>query len=217
MAAPKANLFFSFLNRTENTILKSLGLVLRHPESTSCIVLVPSTANMTRRRRFSIIRGLVLIALAAACLPPTGRAFSLSSRFHGIHLSAGLTSTATLTMRKQKASDRRTRRMQRGEDVAVDAVSSNTITNSPMALAGWQHKTLTSTAAPRQSRGGRGRSRKRSNLYNTLSSYHGNFLSLLTDEYRAEVRCSSLPMDLDTKRYQSRFGAPNLSRRRVVQ
>ena len=115
-----------------------------------------------------------------------------------------LTTTNTLTMRKQKASDRRTRRMQRGEDVAVD-VSSRTITSSPMAAASWQHKKLAPTRPRQQSRAGRGRARKRSNLYNTLSSYHGHFLSLLTAEYRAEVGWLKA-------RIPSRFGAESLSR-----
>ena len=144
---------------------------------------------MTRRRRLSVAGGLVLVALAAY-LPPTGRALSLSSSFflgNRITPTEHHSSTATLTMRKQKASDRRTRRMQRGENVAVD-ISSKTLTSSPMASAGWQHKKISNTVTPTRQQHGRGRARKRSNLYNTLSSYHGNFLSLLTAEYRAEVR-----------------------------
>jgi hypothetical protein len=47
----------------------------------------------------------------------------------------------------------------------------------------------TSTAAPARKRTpGRGRSRKRSTLYNSLAFYHNKFLILLTDEYQAEVR-----------------------------
>jgi regulator of nonsense transcripts 1 len=123
-----------------------------------------------------------------AAFVPGGHGFSASSQaFLGNRLVTGQpfpTTTNTLTMRKQKASDRRTRRMQKGEDVAVD-VSSRTITSSPMAAASWQHKKLAPTQR-QQSRAGRGRARKRSNLYNTLSSYHSHFLSLLTAEYRAE-------------------------------
>ena len=99
------------------------------------------------------------------------------------------TGAASLTMRKQKASDRRTRRMQRGEDTVVDAQpiqSAMQLISSPMESAGWQHKKLHSKS-PQRHTAGRGRSRKRSNLYNSLSSYHGHFLSLLTSEYRAEV------------------------------
>jgi hypothetical protein len=44
------------------------------------------------------------------------------------------------------------------------------------------------TAAPARKRTpGRGRSRKRSTLYNSLAFYHNKFLILLTDEYQAEV------------------------------
>lgn len=137
---------------------------------------------------------LVLIALAA-CLPSITNAFSLSSSFLGGSPQLAITtehpsSSNTLTMRKQKASDRRTRRMQRGEE--VDGLSSRTMTKSPMALAGWQHKKISTPSPERPRRHGRGRSRKRSNLYNTLSSYHGNFLNLLTAEYRAEVCCPSI-------------------------
>lgn len=145
---------------------------------------------MTWLRRSCVTNRLLLLALAAVCLPPRGHAFSASSPFHGNIMVERRSSTAAtmLTMRKQKASDRRTRRMQRGND-AVD--EPQTLITSPMALASWQHKTLTkitATASPSPQTGGRGRSRRRSNLYNTLSSYHGTFLSLLTAEYHAEVR-----------------------------
>jgi hypothetical protein len=145
-----------------------------------------SARTMTLRSRSWITNSLLLLAMGAVCLPPTGHAFSASSNFHGsIVTERQSTMTATmLTMRKQKASDRRTRRMQRGEDAVIETP---TITSSPMALAAWQHKTLTKNTASATQTGGRGRSRKRSNLYNTLSSYHTNFLSLLTAEYRAEV------------------------------
>jgi hypothetical protein len=115
----------------------------------------------------------------------------------------------TLYMRKQKASDKRTRRLQR--EGGVNTLSSSSITQSPMEQAGlWKVKDLTkqtSTAQPRSAAaatttmtptavqtqsvtggGGRGRSRKRSTLYNSISFYHDKFLHLLTAEYQAEVR-----------------------------
>lgn len=146
-------------------------------------------ANMTQLRGLSIIGALALFVLDASFLP-TGHSFSTASHFLGNHVVAEHCSLTdnTLTMRKQKASDRRTRRMQRGEDVVTD-ISSKTMTTSPMATSSWQHKKISPTRPRQQNRGGRGRARKRSNLYNTLSSYHGNFLSLLTTEYRAEVGC----------------------------
>lgn len=149
-----------------------------------------SARTMTWLRSSCVTNSLLLLTLGAVCLPPTGHAFSASSLFHGnIMAERQSTMAATmLTMRKQKASDRRTRRMQRGDDAVVEP---QTLTSSPMALARWQHKTLTkntATIGASPQTGGRGRSRKRSNLYNTLSSYHGTFLSLLTAEYYAEVR-----------------------------
>jgi hypothetical protein len=98
---------------------------------------------------------------------------------------------ANLTMRKQKASDRRTRRMQRGSiDSSLSSMEETALlTSSPMARAQWTHKHVSTQNAVRPSAGrGRGRSRKRSNLYNSLSSYHSHFLNLLTTEYKAEVR-----------------------------
>ena len=106
----------------------------------------------------------------------------------------------SLYMRKQKASDRRTRRAQRGEvAVAIQDVSSpslslsSTLTQSPMERVGqWKLKEVSTTStspppATRRRQGGRGRSRKRSTLYNSISFYHDKFLDLLTAEYRAEV------------------------------
>lgn len=101
-------------------------------------------------------------------------------------------------MRKQKASDRRTRRMQRGsEEIVQDLIRDNllreSVTSSPMASAGpWNQKRKGEHQDPnsvvlKEKTGGRGRSRKRSVLYTSLSSYHNKFLQLLTAEYLAEV------------------------------
>lgn len=109
-----------------------------------------------------------------------------------------------LTMRKQKASDRRTRRLQRGDvSSRIDESLSPLLTqqSSPLANAAWTHKQLpveqNAIAAP--SSRGRGRSRKRLQYYNTVSSYHNDFLTLLTEEYRAEERevVSRLEASLD--------------------
>jgi hypothetical protein len=104
--------------------------------------------------------------------------------------------STTLTMRKQKASDRRTRRLQRGDgEVLKQREFMGSVTSSPMQQAGsWSQKSLAATEPQaltdgnnKAAIGGRGRSRKRSTLYNTLASYHDKFFSLLTAEYRAEV------------------------------
>ncbi|KAL7579834.1 hypothetical protein ACA910_004847 [Epithemia clementina (nom. ined.)] len=104
-------------------------------------------------------------------------------------------------MRKQKASDKRTRRRQKGNlSEEEEYFSRPTLTQSPMQQRGrWNDKKSDSAAYERSSSptssasssvtvsgGGRGRSRKRSAFYHSLSFYHDKFLSLLTDEYKAE-------------------------------
>ena len=151
--------------------------------------------------------------------------FSLASfsSFHGarLHTDDGSsnkkfqyitskTTHATITMRKQKASDRRTRRMQRGgEEVVQDMIRESltqreiTITSSPMDKKGvWKQRKVGTIDASdiREKTKGRGRSRKRSILYNSLSCYHNKFLTLLTKEYRAEVSRSVLSREINSFR-----------------
>jgi hypothetical protein len=150
------------------------------------------------------MQGKHLLWAALTVLIPSSRSLSLSSfsRFHGTLLDwqrpsdvthrAFSSGAASLSMRKQKASDRRTRRLQRGGDeLAQDMILENlknTITSSPMESAGsWNQKTGAFPAQHKEKTGGRGRSRKRATLYNSLSTYHNKFFALLTDEYRAEV------------------------------
>ncbi len=131
-------------------------------------------------------------------------AFSIKSSFIGesavrhVTLQTASASSAKITMRKQKASDKRTRRMQRGQhvlDPLTDALSSRSgITPvTPMSSGAWSHKEVVTnqfqSSANRE--GGRGRSRKRSIVYSSLSSYHNHFLELLTAEFLAEVRLIS--------------------------
>ena len=118
-----------------------------------------------------------------------------------------------MTMRKQKASDRRTRRMQRGGNgegeeqlalqekiqdnmikakAATTTTTTTTMTSSPMDSAAWKYKKVrnsfpTPEREQHQKAHGRGRSRKRQTLYNSLASYHTKFLRLLTVEYQAEA------------------------------
>lgn len=164
----------------------------------------------------------MLLCLVPCLLALTGDhvvalSLSSSSLFLGSRLSSPSTMRSTsssssssssisnrLTMRKQKASDRRTRRRQRGlEDFtdtneALSAMLASTFTVSPMKVEGsWKHKTgiagnkgsnRNQFKQPQQHQGGRGRSRKRRALYNSLAFYHNHFLNLLTSEYKAEVR-----------------------------
>lgn len=100
-----------------------------------------------------------------------------------------------LVMRKQKASDKKTRRRQlEGENMAtsLDISSVGTMTTSPMEQTGvWKRKMPVAPQATTRT-GGRGRSRKRSTLYQSISFYHNKFLKLLTEEYKAEVsKCDS--------------------------
>ena len=95
-------------------------------------------------------------------------------------------------MRKQKASDRRTRRRQRGQDLEETFIPNKngliTLTTSPMQGNAWTQRTaVRMPKAQQQVTGGRQRSRKRSTLYNSLSFYHNTFLNQLTAEYQAEV------------------------------
>lgn len=140
------------------------------------------------------------------------------SSFHGTRLinpplstSNSNRRTATLVMRKQKASDRRTARMQRGN---VDngslftppslATATQILTSTPMTNSEWKHKTVdvkssrvgindddddddVTTVASAGGGGGRGRARKRLKLYNSLASYHSTFLELISEEYQMEV------------------------------
>ena len=116
--------------------------------------------------------------------------------------SSSSSSSSWLTMRKQKASDRRTRRMQRGlaEDTQTLILENlqQTMTKSALLDSAWgqqagggqTRKTVRNqfpNKEQQQKTGGRGRSRKRATLYNTLSSYHNKFLGFLTEEYKAEV------------------------------
>ena len=126
-----------------------------------------------------------------------------SSSFHGRVLETNSNAKAVspfqqraqLFMRKQKASDKRTRRRQRGgddDDLLLSSSSSTaSLTTSPMTAQGqWKQKTATRSALQSKQAvvtGGRGRSRKRSMLYTSLSFYHNKFLQLLQDEYKAEV------------------------------
>jgi hypothetical protein len=121
-------------------------------------------------------------------------------------------------MRKQKASDKRTRRRQQRADVEAVPIAASTLTASPMKDREWRTKqgqtaalmtavaarktigsavaATTAAAAAMSSRTtgtrhasrGRQRSRKRSALYNALSLYHNTFVNQLTFEYQAEVR-----------------------------
>ena len=149
--------------------------------------------------------GLTKTAILWAALLSTGShqalglSLSSSSVFHGSPLLQSTPSqqqqqryhtTSFLEMRKQKASDRRTRRLQRGDIAYAEELAKSTVgavTSSPMAGKAWRHKQTHSMQAPVVT-GGRGRSRKRSALYNSLSLYHNKFLSLLTEEYKQEVR-----------------------------
>ena len=213
--------------------------------------MITASRNHTGSLKLLLAAAVVLSFLCGSS-SRTVQALSLqSSVFHGRSLvvsspsySASTSrSSSEITMRKQKASDRRTRKRQRGEIEddrmeAVGSLSTTTLTTSPMSAAGpWNHKQQSSassmstlerqapsllqqqlqatgagaaqsvygnsgdyasapvsgTAAPARKRTpGRGRSRKRSTLYNSLAFYHNKFLILLTDEYQAEVRSHTI-------------------------
>jgi hypothetical protein len=111
---------------------------------------------------------------------------------------------SVICMRKQKASDRRTSRRQRGEVALEEApvAARTTRTASPMQSAVWKAKagvsSLTARAPEKLQRmggsdgGGRGRSRKRTTFYQILEHYHRSFLDPLTSEYQAEASSTSI-------------------------
>lgn len=104
-----------------------------------------------------------------------------------------------ITMRKQKASDKRTRRMQRGDVPAFLPQSSSSFVAStidgvvkcPTEGAQWKQKRVSfnsnSVMGGSKSRGGRGRSQKRTYTYAALSAYHSLFCELLGNEFKSEV------------------------------
>ena len=151
----------------------------------------------------------ILLGLMSGIHPARCLSLSSSSVFHGTPLQQPSATTPSshhggaasfLEMRKQKASDRRTRRLQRGDIAYIEELVKSTnsyegaVTSSPMSGKSWRHKQTHSmqAAGPAPVTGGRGRSRKRSALYNSLSLYHNKFLSLLTEEYKQEVSILSI-------------------------
>jgi hypothetical protein len=138
----------------------------------------------------------LLLLLLLLLLLSGATSLSLPSSFLGRPLSLPPTAAGhdhPLVMRKQKASDKRTRQRQRGllEDTPVLTVPSSSWTTSPMQAKGaWKTKAQVAAAPTATSTtvGGRGRSRKRSAVYTSLSFYHNKFLQLLQAEYEAEVR-----------------------------
>ena len=150
--------------------------------------------------RFSIL------FVSAFCLMTTTcccEAWSASSAFvgqsirqrHDIGDTMPRTVKSYLSMRKQKASDKRTSRRQRGGPQVLEAppppMMTITRTASPMQGNAWTQKVMedaTESTTSGGGGGGRQRSRKRSLLYNRMAGYHNTYLRALTLEYKAEVR-----------------------------
>ena len=127
-------------------------------------------------------------------------------------------SKSILTMRKQKASDKRTTRLQRGgrgeSDVMTSAsenLSSFSSLVTPTMKSSWTHKSVSSSPVkntfgnPNNDNRGRGRSRKRSQYYSSLSSYHTHFLNLITAEFIAEVGFKIIYLYFQTGKKQMLF------------
>ncbi|KAL9188266.1 hypothetical protein ACHAXT_006644 [Thalassiosira profunda] len=160
---------------------------------------------LPRLRSGKLALSVLSTVSAVALLAVQAHALSASS-FRGArvlhpapHICTGNGARATLEMRKQKASDKRTARMQRGKVDAGDAtftpppLSSSTqiLSSSPMSKSQWKHKKVELRAGGKYQNGsgnagGRGRARKRLKLYNSLASYHSTFLELISEEYQME-------------------------------
>lgn len=159
---------------------------------------------------------LAMITIASSLSIPS--TLALSSSFLGSHIRSLQfyttqrgTPSSVITMRKQKASDKRTARMQRGQidttessftppSLSTATTTTQILSSSPMSNSKWKDKKIELLAASGQnmnsvtagvaaSGGGRGRARKRLKLYNSLASYHSTFLELISAEYQMEVSC----------------------------
>ena len=150
--------------------------------------------SITRKMLLTVyITCLILLvsSLHSAC--------ALSSSFHGgsiyspiQHNSKPRIMRSHLIMRKQKASDKHTARMQRGQTLEQPTVSAQILSSGSFTKNAWKHKKIELRAigvnTNKQSvTGGRGRARKRMKLYNSLEGYHSRFLGLISEEYRMEV------------------------------
>ena len=194
-----------------------------------CYVMLPHLVNkiVWWYHHFNIAmmnstKAVCLLILSVVFLPiQSCCALSSSSSFHGMQMinptKYSHASTYTkprrpssnnlLVMRKQKASDKRTARMQRGvidnacettfTPPSLSSSSSSTtqiLDSSPMTKSKWKQKKVELRAAGEGSSGngnsnnmGRGRARKRLKLYNSLASYHFTFLEMIQEEYQMEV------------------------------
>lgn len=153
-----------------------------------------------------------MISALSMLLMLPAKALALSSSFHGSRVSLLTPPTMTqsrrpssgvssLVMRKQKASDKRTARLQRGQldntgsftpsilsTFSSSAITTQILSSTPMSKTQWKHKKieLRSRGEKVNNSGGRGRARRRLKLYNSLASYHATFSNLISEEYQLE-------------------------------
>lgn len=133
----------------------------------------------------------VLFLSHASCL--TLHSSFMGQTFSNVMAVNHFSGDTLLTMRKQKASDKRTTRRQRNQETESFSFTSTMTSTvgpvSPMESGAWRHKTIRNTFPSKSDTviKTRGRSRKREALYNTLASYNNHFLELLTAEFLAEV------------------------------
>ena len=165
---------------------------------------------------------LLLFVYIVASLLHIIQIHALSSTFHGSHINnvnptyttssqytpRRVSNANQLVMRKQKASNKRTARRQRGNideatttftppSLSTSSSTTQILNSSPMTKSQWKHKKIemratgistNNSGSTAQTGGGRGRARKRLKLYNSLASYHSTFLELISQEYQMEVR-----------------------------
>ena len=143
--------------------------------------------------------GAILVPLLI--FAAVGQANGLATTFHGSSLVQSTRTASSppkagccnLYMRKQKASDKRTARMQKGllEPSEPMVSATQVLSSTPMTARRWKHKRVEIRAGGDEASsaaraGGRGRARKRTKLYNSLASYHSTFLDLISKEYELE-------------------------------
>ena len=176
-----------------------MGIIRRPPASTAAFALAATTAFLSRP---SSVEAWSSFHGSSLRLENASASANRNQRSH----PSGAGRRGILHMRKQKASDKRTRRLQRsGALLEEGSLGSAPVplgsTASPMDAAAWKQRKIrnafpsassasgtTGTSSDAPVNRGRGRSRKRSQLYSRLATYNNDFVALLTAEYRAEVR-----------------------------
>ena len=179
-------------------VAKKLDVVV---EQKQLIIIHSKFHKSMLMKRVNLIFAILPMLLTRAA------ALALSSSFHGsgiIHPMAQIrrpspTGASSLVMRKQKASDKRTARLQRGQldkdsftppPLSISSSTTQILSSTPMSKTQWKHKKVELRSrgeiVENSMSGGRNRAKKRLKLYSSLASYHSTFSNLISEEYQVE-------------------------------